>query len=171
MTDPLSGSQSAPALSFADVAPGTVRQIDVSEPGTQVQSRVYQPDGNGPLAYWPDNADGSKGKPKMSAVYNGVDETGEPRSLWAPLPSDLASKLADAQKTYGRQIGAGSTVDRIFVKLLRKEQGKAGMKNVYAVKIEDTGKPKTSQPDALGSSDPWSSSPAASDSFGDEPPF
>lgn len=162
--DPL-GNAGAPSMSFDGVAEGTVKTIDVSEPGEQVQQRVF---GTGDLAFWPPNNDGSPGKPKMAVVYNGADENGEDIALWVPLPSDLKAKVVAAQTAYGRQIGTGSTVDRVYVKFTGTAPGKTPgyKKNVYAVKIEDTGQSKqASKPDPIGE-DPWAAAPA-----GDEPPF
>lgn len=169
-TDPLATGDKSPAVSFKDAPLGAVHYIDVTEPGKSIQQINFdteQPD------YWPDNADGSKGKPKMAAVYNGTDENGEPRSLWAPIPSDLQAKLAAAQTTFGKRIGTSGNVERISVQLVNRVPAKNPKynKSVYNVKIETIGAaPKPVEPDPMG--DPWASTPAAATPpFADEPPF
>lgn len=130
--DPLAGTDSAPSVSFKDDEPGVVKRLVADGPAEAVQQTVFGTEGV--KAFWT-NKDGSQGKPKMAAVITGTDDDGERRSLWAPIPSDLQSKLSEAQKRDlpGRRIDAG---DVVIVKLTGREpSGKGNPKNVFAVKI------------------------------------
>ena len=159
--DPFAGADKSPAISFADQPVDTVHHIDVSEPARKVQQRNFDTD---EPDFWPPNKDGSPGKPKYAAVYNGVDENGENRSLWAPIPSDLFAKLSKHEEAYrakGAPIGGGNTVERISVKLTGRVPAKNPKynKNTYATKVESIG-PKVA--DTAPEADPFAS---------DEPPF
>ncbi len=149
--DPFAGSESAPAISFKDAADGTIKTIIADGPAKQLQQRVFGTDGE--LAFWPAK-NGVPGNPKMAAVVSGVDLNGEPVSLWAALPGDLASKIAAAQNGVAPKYRIKDG-DRIDVKLVTREpSGKGNPKSVFAVKITP-GAP-----------------PAQSDPFGDDkPPF
>lgn len=155
--DPFDEAEKSPAMSWKDVPIGTVQTIDVSEPCRSVQQRDYD---TGEPDFWRES-DGSKGKPKMAAVFNGVTPDGEPISLWCPIPSDAFSKVGAAQKALGRRIGTGPNIDRIHVKLTGRPPAKNPKytKNVVDVKIVDGGpKVAAAQP--------------ADDPFGDDaPPF
>lgn len=161
--DPFGEKIKTPALSFKDELAGTVKWLDVSEPAKVLQQRDFDTE---ELAYWP-NQDGTQGKPKMAGVLNGVDENGEPVSLWAPIPGDLQAKLVEAQKALGRQIGGGNTVDRVTVRFDGKVPAKNPKfkKNTFSVKVEAKG-PKP----VAAADDPWASEPAAPP-FDDSPPF
>lgn len=170
--DPFAQHDKAPAMSFADQPLKTVHTIDVSEPARAVQQTDYE---SRQPAFW-ENRDGTLGKPKMAAVYNGVDKDGKPLSLWAPIPGDLFEKLGKWEKAYrekGAPIGGGNTVDRIHVQLFDRVPGKkVGKKSIYNVKVESIGPKATPAP----VDDPWASSePSTSSStsagFADEPPF
>lgn len=175
--DPFTGGDKAPAMSFKDAPIGTTHTIDVSEAAKHVQQRNFdtdQPD------FWPPNSDGSPGKPKMAAVYNGVDGNGEPISLWCPNPSDLFAKMKAHEVEYrakGAAIGAGKTIERIHVRLQDRVPAKNPkyMKSIYLTKVESIG-PKVTAPagDPFGGQpaepDPWSAPPAAP-VITDEPPF
>lgn len=172
--DPFAQPDKAPAVSFKDQPIGTVRHLDVSEPARSVQQRDFDTD---EPAFWPDNTDGSKGKPKMAAVYNGLDENGEQCSLWCPIPSDLFAKMTVHEKAFrakGAPIGGGPNVERIYVKLENRVPAKNPKfnKSIYATKVETVG-PKPAQQAA--ESDPWASNgqaePASGGGFSDEPPF
>lgn len=162
--DPFAGSDSAPAISFKDQPPGTVHRIIADGPAKMLQQRVFGSDGE--LAFWP-GKNGQPGNPKMAAVVNGTDPTtGEPCSLWAPIPSDMQAKVLEAQKSQGAgyRIKAG---DEIAVKLIeRVPSGKGSPKSVYAVKITPGAAPKPAQADPFGNGggDPWGSGD-------DAPPF
>lgn len=167
--DPLAGAAKRPAVSWKNDAVGTVKTFTVQSYGREAQTTVF---GSNPprLAFWPDNPDGSKGKPKMAAVFDVETEQGEELSLWAPIPSSLRTALATAQTEAGQRIGPGG---RLEVKFVREEdKGKGNPQKIFAARYT----PPAAQPpatDALGgsetaASDPWSTSSTAGDNA---PPF
>lgn len=150
--DPFAGGVKRESVSFKNAAIGTVQTGTVLEAPKLVQARDY--DDNKP-AFWK-NADGTQGNPKMTVVMplalTEGPAAGEERSLWAPKPSDLFSKLADAQRTLGRRINVG---DIVSVKLAGEEVDpdpvkakKNNPKKIYAVKIT------AGQADAFGDDAP-----------------
>lgn len=150
--DPFAESaDKAPAISFKNAPEGTIKTVKVTAPPKKIQGKEF---GTENPATWPD------GKPKYSAVINGLDENGEPCSVWAQIPSDLFIKLRDAQKELGRSVRDGDT---IAIKFVKEEPTKGSPKKVYAVKIT----PGT--PNAPAGSDPFgdSSSGAAKDGGAD----
>lgn len=104
--DPLEGGDKAPAISFKGAPVGTTISVKITAPGKLVQSRNFD---TGELDFWPGNAPGQQGNPKMAAVYNG-EVDGEPRSVWATKPSALFAALVEAQKKAGQKIGPGGTL-------------------------------------------------------------
>jgi hypothetical protein len=104
--DPLAGGTKTPAVSFASQPIGTVITGTVTDYVKSLQSRDYT---TGELKFWPDNKDGSKGKPVMCAVVNMIVDN-EERSLWATIPSALFQALKDAQSNAGERIGPGGTL-------------------------------------------------------------
>lgn len=145
--DPFLEGDKAPAISFKDAPIGTVITVQVTDGPKKVQGKDFK---TGDPAVWPD------GNPKYSAVINGTVD-GEPRSVWAQIPSDLFAKLKDAQKAIGRSVRDGDT---LAIKFTGEEPGSGNPKKVYAVKITPgTPTPPTgSDPfgDTTGS-DPWNS--------------
>jgi hypothetical protein len=165
--DPFGEKQKSPAMSWLDATPGDVQHIDVREPAKVLQQHDFDTD---QPAYWT-NDDGTQGKPKMAGVLNGTDIDGNPISLWAPIPGDLQVKLVEAQKALGRQIGGGTTVDRVSVRFDGKVPAKNSKfkKNTFTVKIT----PQGAKPAAPGT-DPWApDAPALTGAppVTDEPPF
>lgn len=164
--DPLAGAEKRPAVSFKDFPVGGVKTLTVQSYGREAQTTVF---GSNPprLAFWPDNPDGSKGKPKMAAVFDVEDEQGQELSLWAPIPGSLRTALATAQTEAGQRIGPGGKLD---VKLVREEdKGKGNPQKIFAARYTPPA-PQAPANDALGG-DPWSTPatpPPAADS---EPPF
>ena len=151
--DPFAESgDKAPAISFRDAAPGTVITVTVTDSPKKIQGKEF---GTENPATWPD------GKPKWSAVINGTVD-GEPRSVWAQIPSDLFIKLRDAQKELGRSVRDGDTLS---IKFVKEEPTKGSPKKVYAVKIT-AGTPKP----AAGS-DPFGDTSGADPWNGTEAPF
>lgn len=166
--DPLAGHDKRPAVSFKDLPVGTVKRLTVESFARTAQTTVF---GSNPpkLAYWPGNAPGEQGNPKMAVVFD-VLEDGEEKSLWAPIPSSLKSALMKAQGDSGQRISPGGT---LLVKLAgKKESGKGNPQNVFEARYEPGATPPPTT-DALAggtvSSDPWST-PTSSGSS-DEPPF
>jgi len=160
--DPLLGAEKRPAVSFKDLPVGTVKELEVESYSREAQTTVF---GSNPpkLAFWPGNSPGEQGNPKMAAVFD-VLENGEPKSLWAPIPSSLRTALAKAQGDAGARIGPGG---KLFVKLVeKKESGKGNPQSIFAAKYEP-GAPPAPKNDPVGG-DPWST-PATPPS--DEPPF
>ncbi len=164
--DPFEDREKVPAIGFKNEPIGTVKSIDTSEPCNVVQKRVF---GTPDLDWW-ENKDGSR-SPKQAAVFNGVDANGEKVSLWCDMPSDLFTRVKEAQKTLGRRIGTGGNVDRIYVKLTGRVAAKntAYEKNTYAVKVEQVGKVQQ----ATQQADPFTTQeePADSEAFPEEPPW
>ncbi len=161
--DPLLGAEKRPAVSFKDLPVGTVKTLEVESFSREAQTTVY---GSNPprLAFWPGNTPGEQGNPKMAVVFD-VLENGEPKSLWAPIPSSLRFALAKAQTEAGKRIGPGGT---LRVRLAQqKESGKGNPQNIYEAKYE-----AAPEPDPLAggtaSSDPWGT-PTTTAS--EEPPF
>lgn len=149
--DPFLEGDKAPAISFANAPIGTVITVQVTDGPKKVQGKDFK---TGDPAVWPD------GNPKYSAVINGTVD-GEPRSVWAQIPSDLFAKLKDAQKALGRSVRDGDT---LAIKFTGEEPGSGNPKKVYAVRIT----PGT--PAAAKAADPFSDS-ASNGGWGDEAPF
>lgn len=143
--DPFAGGDKAPAISFKDAPIGTVITVQVTDGPKRVQGKDFK---TGDPAVWPD------GNPKYSAVINGTVD-GEPRSIWAQIPSDLFAKLKAGQQQLGRSVRDGDT---IAIKFTGEEPGSGNPKKVYAVKITP------GVPAAAAAADPFASS-------GDEAPF
>jgi hypothetical protein len=140
----LESSEKAPAISFRDAKPGTVITVHVTDSPKKIQGKEF---GTENPATWPD------GKPKYSAVINGTVD-GEPRSVWAQIPSDLFIKLRDAQKELGRSVRDG---DVLHIRFVKEEPTKGSPKKIYAVKI-DAGTPSAKAEDPFGGGDdspPW----------------
>lgn len=154
----LDGGDKSPAISFKNAPLGTVITVQVTDGPKKIQGKEFGTDNP---AVWR-NKDGST-SPKYSAVINGTVD-GEPRSIWATIPSDLFAKLKTAQAELGRSVRDGDT---IAIKLIAEEPTAGSPKKVYAVRITP-GSPKP----AVGS-DPFSSDAGGSNSNGwsDEPPF
>ncbi len=104
-TDPLSGGEKTPAVSWKDQPIGTTVVLSVTEGPKLVQSRDFD---TGEPAFWPAGSDGVK-NPKMSVVVAG-QVNGEDVALWAPKPSSMFAALAAAQIAAGSRIVAGGTV-------------------------------------------------------------
>lgn len=168
------GGESAPSISFKDAPIGTVQTITVTDAAKLVQSRDFD---SGDPVYWVPGQTGKKStlvsdQPVMSAVINGDDEQGDPRSVWAQKPSALyaAIKAAQAAVEPKYRLKPG---DKLAIKLIGEEPPKSGRganKKLYAAKITVGTAP------VAPADDPWadtaaSTAPAQSSSFDDEPPF
>lgn len=143
-----SASEKSPAISFKGAPKGTVITVQVTEPPKKIQGKEFGTDN---LAVWR-NKDGTT-SPKYSAVINGTVD-GEPRSIWATIPSDLFIKLRDAQKELGRSVRAGDT---IAIKLVNEVPTSGSPKKIYAVKITPgtPPAPKADDPFDTGGAAPW----------------
>lgn len=145
--DPFASAEKSPAISFKHAPIGTVISVKVTDAAKKIQGKKY---GTDLPAVW-ENKDGTT-SPKYSAVINGTVD-GEPRSIWATIPSELFAKIAAAQKDVGRSIQPGDTV---AIKFTGEEPTAGEPKKLYAVKIT----PGVVTP------------PPSADPFGsDEPPF
>lgn len=155
----LESGEKTPAISFKNAPIGTVITVQVTDSPKKIQGKEF---GTENPAVWR-NKDGTT-SPKYSAVINGTVD-GEPRSIWATIPSDLFAKLKAAQTELGRSVRDGDT---IAIKLTGEEPTTGSPKKVYAVKIT-AGVPaaaKANDPfagDSAGKSDPWNKD--------DDPPF
>jgi hypothetical protein len=89
--NPFADGEGAPSLSFKDAPVGTSYTGIITEAPKVVQARNFD---DGKPAFYDD------GNPKKTIVTN-LDVDGEPRSLWAPIPSALKTALIDAQKAAG----------------------------------------------------------------------
>lgn len=150
----LENGEKSPAISFKGAAIGTVITVKVTDSPKKIQGKEFGTDNP---AVWR-NKNGTT-SPKYSAVINGTVD-GEPRSIWATIPSDLFAKLKAAQQEIGRSVRDGDTV---AIKLIAEEPTSGSPKKVYAVKITP-GVPAVAKAD-----DPFSSS--STGGWSDEPPF
>lgn len=149
--DPFATPVKTPALSFKDDPVGTVKTITVTGPAELKQTSDYD---TGEPEFW-DAKPGETPKPKMAAVVPGVDEHGEPVSVWARMyPKHLFEAIQAAQKAVadGYRLKDGDT---LAIKYTGdgKAEGRKNPPKLYAAKIT----PSTPPPPA--------------DAFGDEPPF
>lgn len=108
-----------PSISFKDQPLGTEYRLRVTSTAKMVQSINFN---TGKPDFWePSDAEKAAGKtvgnPKMAAVLQGVvldgprqEEIGEVRSVWAGKPSDLFTKMAEAQAKFGRRIEPGGVL-------------------------------------------------------------
>jgi len=173
--DPLSAALKRPAVSWKDVPVNTVKKLAVESISREAQTTVF---GSNPpkLAFWDPKPGEAQGNPKMAAVFD-VTEDGEPKSLWAPIPSSMLTALAEAQQAAGQRIGPGGTLEIYIAQQVDK--GKGNPQNVFKAKYTPApagfGQPdpvaastpaQPSQP-ATPASDPWSTPAQPSD----EPPF
>lgn len=155
--DPFLEGDKAPAISFKDAPIGTVITVQATDGPKKVQGKDFK---TGGPAVW-QNKDGST-SPQYSAVINGTVD-GEPRSIWATIPSDLFAKLKAAQQQLGRSVRDGDTV---AIKFTGEEPGSGNPKKVYAVKITP-GTPK-----AAAATDPFSGDTGGTaNGWDDTPPF
>lgn len=126
--DPFAGGDKRPSLSFKDLPIGTTFRLVVDEPPKKVHKRDYQ---TGEPAYWT-NKDGTKSE-KWTVVTGGhVD--GEPRSVWADVPSQLFSAIAEAQKAAGKRIAEGGVlVITLTERRINPEKPRNAPQNIHAV--------------------------------------
>ena len=106
LTDPFTGSDSVPSLSFKDAPIGTVHEGTIVESAVWVHSRNFD---TGLPDYWPTKA-GETPSPKMAAVIKIALTNGEEAAIWAIKPSALYAAINDAAKHAGRQIEIGGTL-------------------------------------------------------------
>lgn len=163
--DPFAGSASIPSISFNNEPIGTVKSLTVTEYATTAQSRDYN---TKELAFW-ENKDGTK-SPKMSAVLKGVDDNGEPISLWASIPSALLAAIGDAQKAVDPKYRV-KPGDKVYVKFIGEKPTKASPQKLYAAKIEVGTAPPPVTDDPWASSGSSSAPAAGTVPFDDTPPF
>jgi hypothetical protein len=151
--DPFEGGDSAPAISWKNAPDGTIHTLTLTKPMETAQSRKF---GSKDPDFWPAKV-GQAPEPKMAVVYNGTDENGEERSVWAIIRGeDLFFKIKDAQEAIAPKYRA-TTGDKITMKLLKREPTDNGFdKKVFAVKVERGTAP------AAPVDDPWGD---------DAPPF
>lgn len=102
--DPFAGGSKSPSVSWKGVPIGTTVKLVVDEAPKKVQARDYS---TGEPAFW-ENKDGTK-SPKMTVVTTGTVD-GEPRSVWAPIPSQIFQAIADAQRAAGAKIKPGGVL-------------------------------------------------------------
>jgi len=126
--DPFAGGDKRPSLSFKDLPIGTTFRLVVDEPPKKVHKRDYQ---TGEPAYWT-NKDGTKSE-KWTVVTGGhVD--GDPRSVWADVPSQLFSAIAEAQKAVGKRIAAGGVLTiTLTERRINPEKPRNAPQNIHAV--------------------------------------
>lgn len=148
--------EKSPAISFKGAAIGTVITVAVTDSPKKIQGKEFGTDNP---AVWR-NKDGTT-SPKYSAVINGTVD-GEPRSVWATIPSDLFAKLKTAQQELGRSVRAGDT---LAIKLVAEEPTSGSPKKVYAVKITAGEPPKPAGDDPFGGGD------STKGGWDDTPPF
>lgn len=157
--DPFAGGDSAPSLSWVGTTPGTRRKIRITDAAKLVQSRDMK---TKEPAVWKD------GNPKMCAVLNGIDEQGEPVSIWASKPSSLFTAIKDAQAAVEKayRIKGGDDLFILFESEIPASERGLSPQRVFKAKVEVGTAP------VAAADDPWGadSSPAAtSDDFGDAP--
>lgn len=168
--DPFAESgEKSPAISFKNAPIGTVITVHVTGSPKKIQGKEY---GTDDPAVWK-NKDGTT-SPKYSAVINGTVD-GEPRSVWATIPSDLFIKLRDAQQELGRSVRDGDVLD---IKFVKEEPTKGDPKKIYAVRITPGTPPATGNdpfddaaPPAQQSNGAAPSQTNDSGGWSDEPPF
>ena len=112
-TDPFSGGEKVPSLSWKGLPIGSLFILEISAPAKALQSRNF--DTNLP-DYW----DPDKTRPKMSAVVNvrvlqGPHSVGEDRSIWAQIPSNLFVAIKEAQKAVDRRLEPGGILHLKFI--------------------------------------------------------
>lgn len=95
-TDPFSGGEKIPSLSWNQLPVGSTFTCEILEPAKLLQSSEF---GTNSLKFW----DGEKTRPIMCAVLNvkvlnGPHSRGENRSIWAQIPSNLFVVLKEAQQ-------------------------------------------------------------------------
>jgi hypothetical protein len=111
-TDPFSGGEKLPSLSWKGLPIGSTFTLEVLEPAKALQSTNFE---TGELDFW----DAEKQRPKMAAVLNvhviqGPHSIGEDRSIWAQIPSNLFIALKEAQKAADARFGPGGTLHLRF---------------------------------------------------------
>lgn len=126
--DPFAGHDRRPAVSFKDQPIGTTVRLIVDEPPKRVQARDYQ---TGEPAFWT-NRDGTKSE--KWTVVTGGHVNGEPRSLWAPDPSQLFAAIREAQKSAGARIAEGGTLTvTLTERRANPDKPRNAPQNIYAV--------------------------------------
>lgn len=103
--DPFDSPESRPAVSFKGAPVGTTVVCVIDGTSKLVQARDFE---TGKPAYWND------GNPKMTAVID-VLVDGEPRSVWAPVSSNIHKAIGAAQKNAGHTMTPGGTLTLRFV--------------------------------------------------------
>jgi hypothetical protein len=114
--DPFEGGEKVPSITWQisrgnDYPVGTKYTIELDEAPKKLQSRNY--DTNEP-DWWDD----AKTQPKMSAVLTGMvlagpQGTGEKRSVWANIPSNLFVGLKEAQTAEKFKKGSKVTIELV----------------------------------------------------------
>jgi hypothetical protein len=111
-TDPFSGGEKTPSLSWKGLPVGATFSLEVLEAAKPLQSRNFE---SGELDYW----DTEHKQPKMAAVVNvrvlaGPHSVGEERSIWAQIPSNMFIAIKEAQKTADARLAAGGKLHLRF---------------------------------------------------------
>jgi hypothetical protein len=146
--DPLADLNRAPALSFKGAPIGTTRRVFVTEATKKRQSRDFE---TGQPAYWdPDPVTGQR-DPVMAVVVAGLDEQGQPISVWGTIPSAMTTALAAAQASSGARILPGSILDITFSSEKPNENPRLNAQKLYTVVHTPNGwTPPSKAPDPLG---------------------
>jgi hypothetical protein len=170
--DPLAETDRAPAISWADLPDGTVQTLDVSTPCSTIHKKDYD---SGEYLYWQPKGRPTANvtdKPVQQMIFNGLDKNGEAAALFVTIKGEqLFFKLAEAQKAYGKRIGAGDTVDRISIKLTGRTNAEGKKQNQFVVKVSEAGKKQKPVEADPFDSDPWGDTQTPAAPAGDEPPF
>lgn len=165
--DPFANAKT-PSISFKDQPLGTEYRLRVTSLAKMVQSIDYQ---TGKPAFWePSDVEKAQGKtvgnPKMAAVLQGVvldgprqEEIGEVRSVWAGKPSDLFTKMAEAQAKFGRRIEPGGILSIKHVDNEPSQNKRFNDKKIYAVEYVGPDEKEIEDPLGLGE---FSGTPAGS---------
>lgn len=109
-------------------------------------------------AYWPlsdeDKAAGKTiGNPKMAAVFSmqvldgpRAEEIGEIRTVWASKPSELFTKMAEAQRNFGRRIEPGGIIEIELTGFKKNENPKFKPQKLYSVEYQGPAEEEVTDP-------------------------
>jgi hypothetical protein len=133
-TDPFSGGEKVPSLSWKDLPIGSTFSLEVLEAAKPLQSRNFE---SGELDYW----DAERQRPKMAAVVNvrvlqGPHSVGEDRSIWAQIPSNMFVAIKEAQKTADARLTPGGKLHLRFTGTIPHENKRYSPIKQYEAKYE-----------------------------------
>lgn len=149
--DPFAGGDSAPSISWKGAEIGTVVTLEVTDYPIQTQGKDFK---TKLPATWPD------GNPKLVAGIPGT-VNGEPRMLWANVPSALFGAIKDAIKASGEK-GPIKPGDTLSVKFYDTKPTDGDPQKLFQAKLV-RGTPPPSGGDPFGDST-GSAAPAGDDS-------